>query len=174
MPDPISLSSVEALKADHRCGNFDCGKPPLNEWLQRHALSSQRSDGPRTFVVHSSLEVKGYYSLATRHVLKSEGPDRLGAGLGNYPIGVVLLARLALDLSVQKLGLGKALLKDAMLRVMRVSADVGIRALIVDAIDEEARLFYLKNGLVAFPEDRMRLMTLMKDLRANMAGSQQP
>ncbi len=171
MPDPIvTLSPVEVLNRDHRCGNFDCGKPPLNEWLQRHALASQRSDGPRTFVVHSNLQVKAYYSLATHHVLKSEGPERLGAGLGNYPIGVILLARLALDLSVQKLGIGKALLKDAMLRVVRVSADVGIRALIVDAIDEEARQFYLKNGLVAFPEDRMRLMILMKDLRANMAG----
>ena len=96
MPDPLAaLSSVEAIQPDHRCTNFDCGKPPLNEWLQLYALSSHRSDGPRTFVVHRDLEVKGYYSLATRQVLKSEGPERLGRGLGNYPIGVILLARLA-------------------------------------------------------------------------------
>jgi GNAT superfamily N-acetyltransferase len=121
-------------------------------------------------VAHINLDVKGYYSLATRHVLKSEGPERLGRGLGNYPIGVILLARLAVDLSMQKLGFGKALLKDAMLRVIRVSTDVGVRALIVDAIDEEAHQFYLKNGLVPFPEDQMRLMILMKDLRASMPG----
>lgn len=169
MPDlPGEFSSVEPIRPDHRCENFDCGKPPLDDWLKRFALQSHRSDGPLTFVVHQKLEVKGYYSLATRHVLKNEGPERLGAGLGNYPIGVVLLARLALDRSVQKLGLGAALLKDAMMRVDRISQDVGVRALIVDAIDAEAGKFYEKHGFSSFPQDPTRLMVLMKDVRASL------
>ncbi len=169
MPEPLpELSPVQAIQADHRCDRFNCGKPPLNEWLQRYALQSHRSDGARTFVVHQNLEVKGYYSLASGDVLKLEGPERLGAGLGNYPIPIILLARLAVDLSMQKLGLGQALLKDAILRVIRISEDIGIRALIVDAIDEQARSYYIEKGFVPFPADRMRLMQLLKDLRVSM------
>lgn len=163
----MPLSRVEALSTEHRCDRFDCGKPPLNEWLQQYALASQRSDGPRTFIVHDALDVKGYYSLQSRQVEKSQGPERLGKGLGNYPIGVALLARLALDRSVQGIGLGKAMLKDAMLRVVRVSEDIGVRALIVDAIDDHAREFYERNGFVSFPDNPQRLMMLMKDLRAS-------
>jgi GNAT superfamily N-acetyltransferase len=162
------LSTVEALRRDHRCDNFDCGKAELNDWLKRYALQSHLSDSSRTFVVHRNLDVRGYYSLASQHVLKAEGPERLGSGLPNYPIGVVLLARLALDLSVQGIGLGKALLKDAMLRVVGVSYDVGVRAIVVDAIDETARLFYIKHGFVSFRLDPMRLMLMLKDVRASM------
>jgi GNAT superfamily N-acetyltransferase len=171
-PDPLAeLSSVEAIRRDHRCDNFDCGKADLNDWLKRYALQSHVSDSARTFVVHQNLDVKGYYSLASQHVLKAEGPERLGSGLPNYPIGVILLARLALDLSVQGIGLGKALLKDAMLRVVNVSSDVGVRAIIVDAIDESARRFYLKHGFASFPQDSMRLMMLLKDVRISMPGT---
>jgi GNAT superfamily N-acetyltransferase len=172
VPDPpADYSSVEPIRPDHRCESFDCGKPPLNDWLKRFALQSQRSDGPLTLVVHQNLVVMGYYSLTTRHVLKSEGPDRLGRGLGNYPIGVVLLARLAVDVSAQKIGLGRALLKDAMMRVDRISQDVGVRALIVEAIDTEAQQFYERHGFTVFPNDSSRLMVLMKDLRANLRST---
>lgn len=168
-PDLLAeLSSVEPIRRDHRCDNFDCGKADLNVWLKRYALQSQLSDSARTFVVHQNLDVKGYYSLASQHVLKDEGPERLGSGLPNYPIGVILLARLALDLSVQRIGLGKALLKDAMLRVIGVSSNVGVRAIIVDAIDEPARRFYSKHGFVSFPQDSMRLMMLLKDIRVSL------
>jgi GNAT superfamily N-acetyltransferase len=169
VPEPLAeFSRVEAIQAAHRCERFDCGKQELNEWLQRHALQSHHSDAARTFVVHQNLEVKGYYSLVSGQVLKGESPPRLGTGLGNFPIPIILLARLAVDLSLQRCGLGKGLLKDAMLRVIRISEDVAVRALIVDAIDEDAQRYYLQAGFVPFPEDRMRLMRMLKDLRANM------
>ena len=160
------LGPIEAIQSEHQCQSFDCGNPVLNEWLKRYALANQRSGGARTFVIHAELQVKAYYSLASGNVLKREGPKRLGSGLGNYPIPIILLARLAVDLSLQRLGVGRALLRDVMLRVIRISEDVGVRALVVDAINEDARNYYIKNGFVAFPEDRMRLMQLTKDLQA--------
>jgi GNAT superfamily N-acetyltransferase len=167
----VELSPIEAIQANHNCHSFDSGKSPLDDWLRRYALQSQLSDGARTFVVHEAQAVKGYYSLASGNVSKRDGPARLGAGLGNYPIPVIVLARLAVDRSYQRRGVGKALLKDAMLRVIRISENVGVRALIVDAIDEEARLFYASAGFAAFPEEGMRLMMLLKDLRASFRGA---
>jgi GNAT superfamily N-acetyltransferase len=165
---PAELSPVEGIQPEHRCEGFDCGTQILNEWLQRYALQSHRSDAAKTFVVHQKLEVKAYYSLVSGNVSRRESPPRLGSGLGNYPIPIILLARLAVDLSFQRRGVGKALLKDAILRVIRISEDVAVRALIVDAIDDEAKRYYLEAGFVPFPEDQMRLMQMLKDLRASM------
>jgi GNAT superfamily N-acetyltransferase len=168
VPEPLAdLSPVEAIRQDHECENFDCGKTVLNEWLQRYALQNDRSDGARTFVVHQGRAIKGYYSLAGGHVLKQEAPDRVGAGLANHPIPIILLARLAVDQSFQGRGLGRELLQDAMRRVLLVSENVAARALIVDAIDEAARSFYVNAGFREFP-DQMRLFILLKDLRATL------
>jgi len=161
------LSPVQAIQPEHRCERFDCGTPDLNEWLKRHALQSHRSDAARTFVVHQNLEVKAYYALVSGDVSRRDSPSRLGSGLGNYPIPIILLARLAVDLSFQKRGLGKALLKDAMLRVIRVAEDVAVRALVVDAIDDQAKRYYVEAGFVPFPEDQMRLAVMLKDLRVS-------
>lgn len=169
MPGPIAgLSLIEPLKEIHECGDFDCGKSELNDWLQRYALQSQRANGARTFIVHDRNAVKGYYSLSAASVRKEESPERLGSGLGKYPIPVVLLARLARDRVYAGAGLGKALLKDAMLRVIQIAENLAVRALIVDAIDEEAVAFYNKAGFVRFPENRMRLMIMLKDMQRNI------
>ncbi len=85
-----------------------------------------------------------------------------------HPIPVVLLARLAVDVTVQGHGLGAFLLADAMGRSLAAAESIGVRALLVHAKDESARAFYERFGFVASPTDPLHLMLLMKDLRANV------
>ncbi len=165
--DHPPLSAVEPLSGAHELTEFDCGRhPSLNEWLKRYALLNQRSDAARTYVVHRARKVVGYYSLAPASIEKQEAPARIAKGMASHPIGVVLLARLAVDLSEQGTGLGSALLKDALRRSVQAADTISARAVLVHAIDEEARAFYQHFGFEVSPTHEMHLMLLMKDIRA--------
>ena len=163
-----SYSSVEKLNKAHDLRFFDCGKPSLNDWLRRFALVNQQSDSARTYVVLRSNQVVGYYSLAAGAVRKDESPERIAKGLAAHPIGVILLARLAVDRKEQGKGLGKTLLIDALRRALAAAEIVAARAVVVDALDEEALEFYRKYGFESSPLDSKQLMLLMKDLRATL------
>ena len=120
------------------------------------------------FVVNrlNEMQVVGYYALAAADVARDEAPSRIVAGTGQYPIPVILLARLGVDHSAQGTGLGKALVMDAIRRVVGIAEDVGIRALLIHAENVKARSFYLH--LAAFeqsPTDPFHLLLLMKDAR---------
>jgi len=157
---------IDKLKRGHDCSSFDCGNTTLNEWLRRFAWMNQQSDSARTYVALGANRVLGYYALNTGSVQKSESPGRIGKGLANHPIGVVLLARLAVDNTVKGCGLGKALLFDALRRIESVADVVGVRAVLVHAIDEPARRFYQHFNFDPSPVDRFQLMLLLKDLRS--------
>ena len=160
------LSGVELLDARHDTSQFDCGNhPSLNEWLRRFALSNQKSDISRTFVVHRDNVVVGYYSLASGSVRREEATTRVAKGLPNQPVPVVLLGRLAVDRREHGRGLGKALLKDALLRIEAASQTVAVRAVLVHAIDERAASFYRQYGFEESPVSPLHLCLLMKDLR---------
>ena len=164
---------VEPLGARHVCSEFDCRKhPSLNEWLKRYALPSQQSESARTYVVHRNNVVVGYYSLCPGSVRREDAPARVAKGQPNHPIGIILLARLAVDHSEQGQGLGSALLKDALLRASQAADLISARAVLVHAIDEEARHFYEHFGFEKCPADDLHLMLLMKDLRAYLKSSQ--
>ena len=107
----------------------------------------------------------GYYALTVGSVHKHESPQRIAKGLAHHPNGVVLLTRLAVDQAEQGKGLGKALLFDALTRVEEAADIVGVRAVLVHAIDEQARRFYLHFGFEESPVDPRQLMLLLKDLR---------
>jgi GNAT superfamily N-acetyltransferase len=109
--------------------------------------------------------VVGYYSLTTGAVHKYESPERIAKGLANHPIGVILLARLAVDTQYQKKGLGKALLFDALQRVEEAADIVGVRPVLVHAIDEQARRFYEHFEFERSPIDPFHLLLLLKDIR---------
>ncbi|MEZ5394232.1 MAG: GNAT family N-acetyltransferase [Bryobacterales bacterium] len=113
--------------------------------------------------------VVGYYSLTTGSVLKHEAPNRIARGLANHPVGVIRLARLAVDQSLQGKGFGKALLFDALSRIAVAADVVAARAVLVHAIDDDARQFYLHFGFEESPVDRYQLLLLMKDLRRAIA-----
>jgi predicted N-acetyltransferase YhbS len=107
--------AIDKLSREHEVSAFDCANATLNEWLRKFALTNQQADSARTYVALDGDVVAGYYALTTGSVHKHESPQRIAKGLANHPIGVVLLARLAVDQRQQGKGLGKALLFDACL-----------------------------------------------------------
>lgn len=167
-PSDYPLSDVDKLGESHRLECFDCGIVSLNEWLRRFALINQRSDSAQTYVVHRGFSVVGYYALTPGSVRKDEAPSRVGKGMPNHPIGVILLARIAVDNREQGKGLGKALLKDALIRIEAAADIVSARAVIVHAINESARRFYEHFGFEPSPLNDLQLFLLMKDLRKNL------
>jgi GNAT superfamily N-acetyltransferase len=164
------LSSIEKLTANHSVAPFECGKPTLDDWLRRFALTNQQSDAARTYVTHREGRVVGYYSLSAGAVRREEPPARIAKGLARHPIGVILLARLAVDLKERGSGLGKALLIDALSRSLVAAESIGARAILVHAIDDEAAAFYKKYGFEPSPLDSRQLLLLMKDLRATVGS----
>lgn len=167
------LSSVELLTKHHSVQEFNCKKhDSLNDWLKRFALLSQNSDSARTYVVHRSRIVVGYFTLCSGSVQREEAAERVAKGQPAYPISVILLARLAVDHTEQGLGLGKALLKDALLRSLQGADVVGARAVLVHAIDEDAKAFYKHFGFEVCPANDLHLMLLTKDLRKYLADAQ--
>ncbi len=166
------LTEVEPLDRGHDVLPFDCGKPALDLWLKRFALLNQKIDAARTYVVHRSGAVVGYFSLAYGSVAREEAPERIAKGLARHPIPVILLARLAVDRRERGRGLGAALLKDALRRSERAAEIAGARAVLVHALDEEARGFYEHFGFERTPFDELQLMLLMKDLRAALRPTQ--
>ena len=163
-----AFSAIEKLTKDHDVSFFDCGKPSLNDWLRRFALTNQQSDSSRTYVLHRAGKVVAYYSLSAGAVRKEESPARVAKGLAKHPIGVILLARLAVDQNEHGTGLGKAMLVDALSRALLAADAIGARAILVHAIDEEAAAFYRKFGFEPSPLAPKQLMLLMKDLRASL------
>jgi GNAT superfamily N-acetyltransferase len=158
---------IEKLSAAHDPTGFDCGIESMTAWLKRYALISKQSDLTQIYVLHpQNNRVAGYYSLAAGDVNREAAPDRIAKGMPNFPIGVIVLARLAVDSRFQGKGLGATLLLDAFSRTERAAGVVGIRAMLVHAINDAAREFYLHHGFVPSPVDHLHLMLLMKDLRA--------
>ncbi|MBC2694915.1 MAG: GNAT family N-acetyltransferase [Desulfobacteraceae bacterium] len=161
----MSLIPPEALNAGHCVSPFECGKPVLNDWLVRHARQAQASVSARTFVVADSIRIVGYFSLTVGQVDTLEVPERIRKGMGQYPIPVVLLARLAVSIHHQGRGIGKGLLQNAIRRTLVISEQAGIRALLAHPIDEDAAQFYLRFGFVASPLREQQLLLLLKDAR---------
>jgi GNAT superfamily N-acetyltransferase len=160
------LSKVEAISELHDPSRFDCGQhESLNDWLKRFALTNQKNESARTYVVHRNGFVTGYYSISAGSVSAEESPARISKGLARHPIPVIVLARLAVDKDEKGTGLGKALLKDALARIAKAADIVGARAVLVHAIDEPARRFYLHFDFEPSPIHELQLMLLMKDLR---------
>ncbi len=177
MPRSPELSPVEKISPSHNTTGFDCapaeaaeaelkGYSGLNEFLKRYALVNARRGSSQTYVVHRRGAVVGYYSIAPGSVQKAEAPERIGRGLANYQIGVILLARLAVHNDEHGGGLGAALLKDALVRIERAADIVSGRATLVHAMNATARAFWEKYGFQRSPLDEFQLMLLMKDVRA--------
>jgi GNAT superfamily N-acetyltransferase len=161
---------VEKLRADHPIESFDCGREALNRYLLRYAWQNQLAGAAQTYVGLASEAVVGYYTLAVGHVTREGAPERLTKGLARHPVPIMLLARLAVDHRWQGQGVGKALLKDAMLRTLQAADIAGIRAFAVHAKADEARRFYLKFDFIPSPSDPMHLFVLLKDVRRIVSG----
>lgn len=150
---------IQRLNRQHDRANFDCGHSTLNAWLKERAGQFDRQDFSRTFVaVQPSLQaVLGYYALSNHRVIHEVLPLDEAKGLPRLDVPVVLLGRLAVDRSMQGLGLGSFLLIDALRRVQQIAEHIGVRAVEVDAIDDMARSFYMKFGFKPLLDDPRHL-----------------
>lgn len=161
----MTWSSPEPLTTDHFLADFDCGRDSLNVWLTSRAGKNEDTGASRTFVVCKDGAVVGYYALASAAIESRQAPGSVKRNMPD-PIPALLLARLAIDRKEQGRGLGQALLRDAMLRSLRVSKSVGVRVLLVHALDEAAAKFYRAFGFVPSPIDPLVLMIQMKTIEA--------
>ncbi len=158
----------ELLTEEHDCSGFGCGKPPLNQYIKKYALVNQQNEISRTYVATRDGRVVGYYSLAYGSISHDEATPQIKVELPQYPIGVMLLARLAVDQKEAGNGLGRGLLKDAMLRTIQAADIGGLRAMITHARDDEAKQFYQKYGFEESPIQPLTLMLCIKDIRASL------
>ena len=161
----MSLHGPEPLGPQHRWEGFDCGKPALNDWLLRHARQAQGSGSAKTFVVVDDDRVAGYFSLTVGQIDTLDAPERIRKGMGQYPLPVVILARLAVSTTDQGRGIGVGLLQDAIRRTMLIAEHAGIRAMLTHPIDEDATRFYTRFGFIASPLREQQLLLLLKDAR---------
>ncbi len=162
--------NIEKLRKEHALAAFDCGQTDLNAWLLKYALQNQASNSAQTYVGVVNDEVVGYYSLTVGQVEHAEAPERVQKGLARHPVPIMLLARLAVHKDWQGKGIGKGLLKDAVLRTMQAADIAGIRALAVHAKDDQARRYYEQFDFIPSPTDPLHLLALLKDLR-RIAGA---
>lgn len=161
---------VRKLAGSDAVESFDCGHAALNQFLQRFALVNQKSNSAQTYVCCHGGVVAGFYSLAVGSVDPATSAPRVNKGIPQHAVPVMILARLAVDLQHRGAGLGKALLKDALLRTAQAADIAGIRALLVHAKDETARQWYLNWEFEPSPSDPSHLFLLVKDLKAMVSG----
>lgn len=161
----VKLSAPALLAEHHQILAFDSGVLTLDDWLKRRARANQISGASRSYVVCDNDRVVGYYALASGAVNASAAPGRFKRNMPE-PIPVVILGRLAVDRACQGQGLGRALFRDSATRVMHAADVIGIRGILVHAISDDAKAFYLALGLVESPLDPMTLMATLADLEA--------
>jgi GNAT superfamily N-acetyltransferase len=158
-------SPVCLLESSHDRGSFDCGIEPLNVYLKQYALQNQKKGIVRNYVTCLDRRVVGYYSLAYGSVAQTEAPAAITKGIGKYPIPVMVLARLAVDVREKGRGVGQALLKNAVLRTLQAADIAGLKAIFVQAKNQEARQFYEKHGFISSPHDPLHLFFALDALR---------
>jgi GNAT superfamily N-acetyltransferase len=162
----VATLHIEKLQRGHDLDKFDCGREALNRFLIRYAFQGQQAGASQTYVALADDAVVGYYTLVVGQVEYTDAPERMTKGLARHPVPIMLLARLAIETTWQGKGLGRGLLKDAMLRTLQAADIAGIRAFVVHAKDDSAKSFYERFDFAPSPSDPYHLFRLLKDIRA--------
>lgn len=157
-----AVTAPEPLAPDHELDAFESGVATLDEWLKRRARRNEAEGASRTFVMCAGRRVVGYYSLAAGSILHAKATGRVRRNMPD-PAPILLLGRLAVDRAWRGKGLGADLLSDAVLRAIGAAQSVGVRAILVHAISDEAKTFYEKHGFRASPVDPMTLMITIEE-----------
>ena len=161
----MALAAPQPLTDHHALVGFSSGVAVLDDWLRRRALANQASGASRTYVVTEGAVVCGYYALASGAVASSPATGRFRRNMPD-PVPVAILGRLAIDRAFQQRGLGRALFADAARRVLQAAETIGIRGLLVHAISDDARDFYVALGLEPSSLDPLTLMATLADMRS--------
>lgn len=160
----MPLLRPEPLAETHDLNDFFSGVSSLDDWLKRRARPNQVSGASRTFILTEERRVIGYYALASGAITVADSTGRFRRNMPD-PIPVAVLGRLAIDRSQQGRGLGRALFRDCALRVAHAADAIGIRGILVHAISEQAKAFYLALGFDPSPSEPMTLMVTLADIR---------
>lgn len=163
----MKLSAPVPLLPTHETGRFASGVESLDMWLKQRALKNQITGASRTFVVCESTKVLAYYALASSAVVVKETSGRFRRNMPD-PIPVVVLGRLAVDRELHRQGIGRALVRDAGMRVLQAAEIIGIRGIVVNALSDAAKAFYERIGFDPSPLDPMTLMITLADLKASL------
>ncbi len=157
---------VELLQKSHKKDHFDCGIKSLNDYLIRYARQNDQKSISRTFVATDDEKViQGYYSICSASINFKELPENISNQLPRYPIPAACLSRLAVNLKMQGTGLGEHLLFNALKRIYLTSNEMGIKCIIVDSINEEAKSFYESYGFINLPDQNLKLFLLIDTIK---------
>lgn len=167
----MPISSPEPLNDGHDLSQFTCGKPSLDNWLHKRALSNHKKGFTAVMVVHDGGRVVGYYGLAPTAILPAAMPRSIRTGQPPDPIPCLLLGQLATDVNWGGQGIGTGLLKHALPRCTEAAALIGGRALVVNAVDEEAQAFWQRRGFAPSKDDPMILFRSIADIAASLAAA---
>ena len=152
------------LHEQHQTEQFFCGVESLDVWLKRRAFKNQIQGASRTYVACQGNRVVAYYAIASGAVTCNEATGRLRRNMPD-PISVVVLGRLGVDSSLHGQGLGRSLVRDAALRILQAADVIGIRGMTVQALSDDARIFYEHMGFEPSPLDPNLLMMTLADLK---------
>ncbi|KQX27822.1 GCN5 family acetyltransferase [Ensifer sp. Root423] len=165
----MALSTPEPLTAAHDVSEFSCGKPTLDHWLKTRALSNQQKGFTAILVVHEAARVVAYYGLAPTAVVPSVMPRSIRTGQPSNPVPCLLLGQLATDTGWAGQGIGTGLVKHALQRCVQAAGLVGGRALMVNAVDDEAAGFWQRRGFLPSKDDPLVLFRSIADVAASLA-----
>lgn len=163
----MSLSAPVPLADHHELGEFSSGIPSLDDWLKKRARTNQAGGASRTYVTCVRNRVVGYYAIASGGVKTIETPGRFRRNMPD-PIPVAVLGRLAVDQTHHGRGVGRALVRDGGLRILQAAEILGIRGILVHAISDDARAFYIAVGFEPSPVEPLTLMITLADLSASL------
>jgi GNAT superfamily N-acetyltransferase len=158
---------IQRIERRHERESFDCGDDALNSFLQKYARQNDEKNIGRTFVAVRSgkRKVEGYYAISTGAIEFTNLPEDLRSGLARYPIPMVTLGRLAVDLGVQGSGLGETLLLHALKNAWLMNQQIAVFGVIVTAKNERAKKFYAKYGFQELPDHPLRLVLTMRKIQ---------
>ena len=166
-PDASEIEPPRPILASDDISKFFCKHESLDDWLKNRALKSEGRSA-RTYVVCKGGIVVGYYCIATGAVRNSEAPGKVKRNSPD-PIPIMILGRLAVDKHFEGQRIGSGMLKDALQRIVQVSDAVGCRAVLVHAIDDDARTFYEKYGFIEFPTGTKTMYLPLEHVAATLA-----
>jgi len=167
---------IEQFDSAHVRTGFDCGKPSLNDFLLQRVTQYQKRNIGRTYVLVPEGEktVVGYYTLAASQIHVEELPEEVAKKLSRHPLPAILLGRLAVASSHHGQKLGALLLRDALQKCLDVSDTLGVFAVFVEAIDEQAVAFYVKYGFIPLKDSPNRLFLQITTLRKSRPEQSDP
>jgi len=170
---PNRPTAPAPLSPEHNVEAFDSGVAALDAWLKHRARSNEAAGASRTFAICKNGRVVGYYSLAAASIMHSQATGKAKRNMPD-PVPAVLIGRLALDKAWQGSGHGISLLQDAVLRIVGAAETVGVRAILVHAISEDAKVFYQRFGFRASPVEPMTLMMTVEEAQRMIGQGKAP